>query len=120
MEWQPIKIYDEMKALLEMATPGPWSHHEPGCCRSIMYRDGVICEMMNDQVDMADATGCAPTRTQSDVNMQLIVSVFNVLPALISAAEALKPFAEPPEDNLHSGPAEDYDKARAALAALGE
>lgn len=76
------KLLDKLEVLEKEATPGPWDHHKPGCCRAITYRDGVICQMMNDKVDMQDATGLAPIRKQADINMQLIVALRNAFPVL--------------------------------------
>ena len=84
----PAAPFGELDALYEKATKGPWTHHKPGCCRAIMYKDGVICQLMNNRVDMQDATGHAPTPEQAQVNMQLIVALVNAYPALKAAHAA--------------------------------
>jgi hypothetical protein len=80
-------LIERIDKLHAEATPAPWSHHPPGCCRAIDYQDGVICQMMNEHVDMADATGHAPTREQAQINMQVITALFNAWPAIRTALE---------------------------------
>jgi len=103
----------ELRKLIKDATKGPWTTHKRNCCRSIDYENGVICQMMNNKVDMGDATGLAPSRKQSDINKELIVYLAN-------RAEAIAGLVEAAERTCVKRGFDDEHYLRQALAAWKE
>jgi hypothetical protein len=67
-------------------TPGPWSvcgAQDGKCpCSSVLYKDGVICEVRDSNSDMADATGHAPSPEEAQANKRLIAAAPELLEAL--------------------------------------
>lgn len=83
-------LIKRLDALHAQATPAPWHVHKPGCCHFVDYADGVICEVMDCESDMQDASGHAPPVAEAEINKQFISALRNAYPDLKAALTCLQ------------------------------
>jgi hypothetical protein len=96
-------MIEELKALAEKSTPGPWDACKEGKCRCgqiwSIPADQQVGTILAEWGDAPDMIYGGVGEEQREANAALIVALVNNLPAILSALEAV-PVMKEATDNL--------------------